>query len=511
MPTSPTQPSARRPATGTIARLYVLWVVSSVLLALLVIIVTLFASGQLRRHAERISEHSQAIDRLHDELSRIQRDLSEIDALVRSRAAPVQISPPPSPVLPEPGPPAEEQPTIPSVPTPDDRDINARLRNVLRVNEDGSYGLANRAEAEATLREGLRGAGRTSWSGSTWARLAVLARLLDRDAPAEMFALRAVAANEFPHAYYELSARRLLGEGRVTEAIVFARRLAVGRPGDPRAMLLLAEAYHLGENHAAAAAAIEGLENTAALPLPAKLRLGRLLVALEHWDRLEALLSSLGSAPPAALPQLNFLRAVMAVRHGRPPEALAILDNLLVEQPDDYELRTWRGVALLEASQFQAAREALAHAEEHPDRPEAWYWRGMLEIRAGNLDEAVPFLQHALAASQRFAPAWEALGTIALNRNDLAAALQNLQNAVNANPGRASTHFLIAVSHAKASRPDDTAEALRTAFRLAPALLETARQTEVINRLFSDDEFAALAGTGEPSQDEAADAPSAGE
>ena len=117
----------------------------------------------------------------------------------------------------------------------------------------------------------------------------------------------------------------------------------------------------------------------------------------------------------------------------------------------------------------------------------------MLEFDAGNIDEALPFLQHALAASHGFAPAWEALGTIALNRGDLATALQNLTNAVNANPRRGSAHFLLAVIHAKASRPSETAKALQTAFRLDPSLLKTARQTDVISGLFSHDELAALA------------------
>jgi tetratricopeptide (TPR) repeat protein len=285
----------------------------------------------------------------------------------------------------------------------------------------------------------------------------------------------------------------MLAQGRATEAIVFAGRLRAERPDNPRAALLLAEAYCLQPDLAAADAVVETLDRGQDLSPSLKLRLGRLLVALERWNRLEALLNSFGEVRPEDLSQLNFLRAVLAIQRNRLAEALAIFDNLLAEHPEDYDIRTWRGVALLAARQFQAARQALAHSRAFPGRPEAWYWRGMLELRAGNDDEAVTFFEHALAASQRYAPAWEALGTIALNRGDLPTAVQNLQNAVAANPRRASTHFLLSIVHAKTLQPTATADALRTALRLDPSLLEQAQQTEVIGRLFTPEELEALA------------------
>ncbi|MBU0616840.1 MAG: tetratricopeptide repeat protein, partial [Planctomycetes bacterium] len=285
-----------------------------------------------------------------------------------------------------------------------------------------------------------------------------------------------------------------LSQGRLIEAYVFANRLYGNAPDDPRASLLLGEVSCVQHDFAAADLAIEALNGGDGLSPPDKLRLGRLLVELEHWGRLEALLSTLDQAQQADPAQLNFLRAVLAVQRDRLPEALAILDNLLADHSGDYDFQTWRGVALLTARQFQAARETLALTDTHPDRPQAWYWRGVLEVRAGSPDEAVLFFEHALAASQRYAPAWEALGTIALNRGDLPSAMQNLENAVAANPRRASAHFLIAIIHAKTLRPTATADALRTALGLDPTLLEQARETEVIRRLFTDEELEALAG-----------------
>jgi tetratricopeptide (TPR) repeat protein len=367
------------------------------------------------------------------------------------------------------------------------------LPAAIRPGEDLPYELADRAAAE----EVLALAEQASLNGPTWALVAIVARLLDREDWTETSATKALAANEFPHAYYELSCRTLLAQGRTVEALVFANRLQAGRPADPNANLLQAEALHARGEFAAADLALEQIESVGQLSLPGRLRLGRLLVALERWNRLEALLGSLAQVPRESLPHLNYLRAILAIQRDRLPEALAIIENLLAEQPGDYELRTWRGVALLYARQYQAARQALAHAAEQPDRPEAWHWRGMLELRLGNPAEAIPFFQHALAASQRFAPAHEALGTISLNQGDLTTALQNLENAVAANARRGSAHLLIAVTRAKLSQPGETAEALRAALRLDPSLLEAARQTEVISQLFSADELAKLAADGE--------------
>jgi tetratricopeptide (TPR) repeat protein len=496
MSTAPTPPPSRGSSTGTVERLYVLWIVSSLMLVLLIVIVALLGSGQLRHHAERISQQSTAIAQLRSDMSKARQELANLKAGIPDRAQAPQAPRVPAEEPGESASPVEgevaEPPAAPLA-TMAAGDIEALLQKAVRPGEDGLYEVVDRTAAAEALQAGLAGVGHASWSGETWARLAALACLLDHDTQAEMFAASARVANEFPGAYYEISARKLLTQQRPREALVFARLLAAGRPTDPRGALLLAEAYRLTGDLAAADVALEDLGDAEHLSLADKLRLGRLFAALEHWDRLDALLASVGEVPQAALPQLNYLRALLAIQQGRLPEALAILNNLLAEHPDDYELRTWRGVALLYARQFQAAREALAHAEEHPERPEAWYWRGMLELEAGNIDDAIPLLEHAVAASHSFAPAWEALGTIALNQGDVSTALENLTKAVNANPRRATTYFLIALAQAKASRPVETADALRTAFRLDSTFLETAKQAEAIRRMFSEDELAALA------------------
>ncbi len=495
MPTTSTQPPGREPSRETLDRLYALWLISTLLIALLVVVMTLLGSGRLRLHARRISEQAVAIERLRDDLARTRQELMELQAPLADTTPASQS--PPDPVEEE----REEKPIYADEPpetdaarpvTTDDDRVAVLLDAALRPSDEFGYELEDPDAADQALREGLDNTGDKSWSGKTWSRLAIVARLLDRDGPAETFAGQAIAANVFPRAYYELSARKLLAQGRALEVVVFANRIVLAKPGDPVAALLLADAFRIQGDLLAADITLDDLADGIMLSVHDKLRLGRIFVALTHWQRLDALLASFVDVPDAVLPRLNFLRAVLAIQQDRMPEALAILDNLLAEHPDDYDFRTWRGVALLAARQFQAAREALSHARDYPDRPLAWYWRGMLELRAGNPDQAVPFFEHALTASQRYAPAWEALGTIALNRGDLPTALQNLENAVVANPRRGSTHFLIAIIHAKTLQPSATADALRTAFRCDPALLDDARQTEVIRRLFTDEELDAL-------------------
>jgi tetratricopeptide (TPR) repeat protein len=211
-------------------------------------------------------------------------------------------------------------------------------------------------------------------------------------------------------------------------------------------------------------------------------------------------LDALGPLPNELIPERDYLRAVWLIQQDRFAEALAVLDYLLELRPGDYDIRTWRAVALLEAGQYEAARAALAHAEQSPARPEAWYWLGVLEIETGNPEAAISYLQRTFTASARYAPAWEALGTLALNRGDLPVARENLINALEINPRRASAHFLLAIVHAKAARQEEAAQALQDAFLLDETLLETAKETEVLTRMFGQDGLEELAPGPPPEQ-----------
>jgi len=511
-PQSPLPP----PTVVPVERVYVLGLVSLFLLLLLIVVAAALVGGQLRRQAARVSEQSLAIDQLREELAQVREEVARLEAGRGPAAAPPRAarSAPPSAAASEPafaGPdgaarreaPARTlaqsgaQPALAPAALPSgvgEERVRSLLARALRTDDEAPVALADRAAAEQAVTEALSSIEPAAWSGETWARLAAAACLLDQADHATLLAARAEASGQAPAAYYRILAGRRIAEGRAADALTLAERLAAVVPGDPSAAVLRGVAlWQLGDA-AAAHAAVEGVDDPAALSLSEKLLLGRLLIWLERWDQLEHLLAWLSPVPESTADTVSFLRAVLATQRGSPAEAVALLDNLLARQPDDYDLRTWRGVALLEARQLAAAREALAHAEQHPERPEAWYWRGMVELRAGNVEQATAFFQHALAACEQFAPAAEALATIALNAGELAAATQFIDSALRANWRRPAAHFLRALVCARQTRAAEAARALREAFALDPALLQTARQTPVISELFTPDELAALAG-----------------
>jgi tetratricopeptide (TPR) repeat protein len=492
MSSTPSHQQPRGPSSGVIERLYVLCIASSAALLLLIVVLTLFAAGLLRKRSEALS---QSIVELNERLTAVEQTLAEQQApplaAVSQRA---QITQPDDERETTSGRPASGPATAePAEQALDDAAVNARLDRVLVAGDDLPVLLADPRAGADTLEQVLRDAPQARWTGETWARVAVLARLLEHNDEAEMYARRAAADGVLPWAYNEVSARLALMGRRGAEALTFAQRLTEQAPGHPIACLLLAQAFALQGNLAAADDALNELDNLDDLPYPDKLRLGYLLIDLERWEALGAVLDALGPLPEELIPERDYLRAAWLVQKGQLAEALAILDYLLELHPDDYDVRTWRGVALIQAGQFEAAREALAHAEQAAGRPEAWYWLGVLEIEAGNPEAALPYLQRCFAASARYAPAWEALGTLALNRGDLPTALENLGHAIEINPHRSSAHFLIAIVHAKASRREEAAQALQEAFSLDEALLETAKQTEVLTRLFAEQELENLA------------------
>jgi tetratricopeptide (TPR) repeat protein len=223
-----------------------------------------------------------------------------------------------------------------------------------------------------------------------------------------------------------------------------------------------------------------------------RIRAGRLCVTLERWDLLAQVLSELNSVSDELVPARDFLRSVQLIRDRREAEALAMLDFLVQSSPDDYELRLWRGAALAEARQWDAAREALLAVARSADRPEGWCFLGRLDAAMDRPEPAAANFNLALVHDDHYAPAWESAGVLALNRRDLPAAVQHLSKAVECNPRRAESWLLLATAHAKAARAPDAATALRRALALRPELLETARQIEAVSRLFDEASLQAL-------------------
>ncbi|RMF86092.1 MAG: hypothetical protein D6744_00315, partial [Planctomycetota bacterium] len=313
--------------------------------------------------------------------------------------------------------------------------------------------------------------------------------LLGDDARASALELQCTRAGWMPIRLYELSTRRLLAAGKLLEARAAAKRLAAAADAPPVAPVLVASIEFALGRYAFADEALARLPDPTQLAAADRLRMAHVLVGLERWSDARRAIDGLGPLPDSQQRVLNLVRAILAIQDGQYAVGLGILDHLLAATPDDYDLLTWRGIALLRAGQYQAAREALAVAQRDTSRPEAYYWLGVLEHAEGNAEAAEQALRRALAADAAFAPALEALGNVELQRDQLADAVGYLTKAIEADPHRASAHFLLAIAHARASNRLEAENALREALRLDPALLEKALRIEALTSLFSEDDL----------------------
>ncbi|MBW7906303.1 MAG: tetratricopeptide repeat protein [Phycisphaerae bacterium] len=489
--------TATRPprSAGAIERLYVLWLVSTLVLLMLVVALAVFGASVVERQGRALRELAARQGAVEQQLARRvaappapQREL----APQTEAAAPSPVTVPSAPAREAPPPRADAAGEPPAALT--SSVVDARLDRVLRPGRDQLYELVDERAARELLAQATLPEHSAALSGAVHARLAALAALLRDDALAELLAFGAEERGTPPVAFLQIVGRRRLLEGRVEEARALAFQLWQLTPRSPAAQLLAAEALMAPPETAPAEAdsLLDQLAHAPRLSAGELGRLGQLAVRLERWDVLRRVVADLAEVDGAS-GEFDLLRAIAAIHERKNVEALAILEYLREQNPADYDVNLWRAVALLNARSFEAARQTLEALPPDAPRPEGWYWRGILALRRGDADGAARFLQAALTVDARYAPAYEALAAQALERQDVTAAVQHLDLATRAAPRRASAYFLLSLAFAKSSRKDDAAAALRQALALDVDLLATARATEVLTRLFSEDELAALA------------------
>jgi tetratricopeptide (TPR) repeat protein len=527
---APERPSARptppRPTSDAVERLYVYWLVSTALLLVVVLIVGILLRGALHQQATAIIDLSERVAALETNAPSAPAAPARRPIEPREPAA-GQPAPPagapasaPAPRLPSGAtqPAASRPPATMSQPAVLSEDaVHAALDEITGAEPITPADVARPDEGLAILDNALQNAARSHWSGATWARLAVLARLLGRDATAQALAERARAGADPLIAYDEVTIRELLARGPAQEALPIATRLVEHTAGAPTASVLLAATLLATDNPASADEVLDNVHMPVVLDTYDKLLLARALFTLEHWQRLDALLSTLREVPASLNREYSFLTAVSLARSGRTVEALAILDGLIptarrsrettttpattstvpswpMPGPDRYELEVWRGVTLMYAQQPEAARQVLQQAaESDPGRPDAQYYLGLLEARAGRPQIALVHFKNALASSARMAPAWEALALLEIDSGQINLALEHLGKAIAINPRRAAAHFLTAIAQAKLSHAQQAAESLRRAFQLDDRVLSEAKHTDVLLRLFTPEDMDRLA------------------
>ncbi len=513
---NPPPPATRKTAADAIERLYVYWLASTALLLLALLALALMTRGALERSAAAQRELAARVANLEHDVRTLEFEPQppRPHSPATRTAAPARPGRPPgeagSDAL-EPLRPVETRPVAPAA--LQQVEIDAQLDALLPAGATLPTDIRD-AESAAQLVELAQRTRTAPWTGANWARLALLAQLLGRDRPAEALAGRARSLKTAPLEYEAAAARSLLLRDRPQEALGHAEELARHPEAAPRAAVLVAAALVALDDLAGADEAAATIASTEDLSAIDWLILARVLVQLERWSELRALLREARDVPPALAAEYQFVTAASLAQEGRTVEALAILDGLLAEarpsattspsplgweprRPARYEIELWRGITLIQAQQSEAARQALLQAAAvDPGRPEAHYYLGITEARAGRRAAAANHLKNALAASARMAPAWEALAVLELDgetAREIDRALEYLDKALDVNPRRATAHFLQALAHAKLFESTPAADALRRAFALDPTLLAEAEQSEVFMRLFTPAELEELA------------------
>ena len=477
--------SNRNDSPIAVDRLYVLWIISSLMVVLAVVVIALITGGHLRRQTDALIEQAASIETLRNDLAALQErvaGLQEIEPPPQPKPATER----PRPAAPAPEPPAPAQSPPSSTPGPA-RQIDALLDTALAVDRAGHPALRDSSAAQRAL---AKAQAASELPPKTNARLALAAALMGQHRAAELFASRAATHGAAPNAYYEFITREHLAAGRALEATVFARRLRTELPQDPKANLLLAAALASTGDLGSAGEALREIRADKELHFDDRLLLAALLLETEQVPRLGEVLAGLADAAPARVPEVNYLRATYAILRNQLVEGLAILEELLADRPDDDGLQVLQAAALIKAGRHDEARALLKAVEPGPD---AAYWLGTVELQDGNVAQAIAAFQQALNAAPRHSPAWEALATIALNDGDLPSAGTYVDNAIAANPWRASPHLLRAIVKAKSEQPDEARASLRTAVQLDPLLVEPATQAEVLHPLASAEELRAFA------------------
>lgn len=488
MPAADRKPQ-RTPPRDALERLYVYSAAAAILFALGLLLVSFLATGRMEQLAREL-------DQLSDRLARLESHAAVADQPAGApsrRPEPTTSASRSQPAAPEPT--AASQPRPHAAPEPAESLTPIRASTFFRQAVDSSARLPrlrNPAAARAFL-DAADNAPLPDLDGPTCRMLAVVARLAGDDGRARRFAERCERLGADLADYLELTARDALDHGRPAEALAAARDLARTSTRTPHAALLAACAALAQRQPVEARAALAAVGPPGNFDVDDRLALCAVQLTLENWAGLASTLDTLATVPPQLTDRRDFFRAVLLAVSEHFAEAVAMLDALIDSHPDDYDPVLWRAIALMRARQPEAARQGLSHATRiSAGRPEAWYWLGVLDVSQGDSDGAA-FFHNALAASTRFAPAWEALATQALNGGELHTAVDNARRAVDADPGRPSAHFLLAICEARAGRRDAAASSLRAAFELDPALVDEAARVESITALFAAGELAALA------------------
>lgn len=487
----PHRPVAERSADA-IARLYVIWIGSTCLLLLVLLLVIFLLRGELSRQNTSIAALVTRIDALETDLaaarqSPSQRNVGQLPVrdTPRTTTQPAPATKPTANAAP---------PSVSPAQALNDADVQRELARLLRLGDLGRPEIADRVAALALLARVERAAPPPQLQAATLSRLALAALLCGQAERAAGYAQQAERAGQAALDYLVESARASLDDGSIAQARAAAAR---AHELSPSAECAIVFAAALAENSefSFAGDVAESVQDWSSLSPDDCVRLANAFVELEWWSELTKLMPRVARLPSRLHVERERLQGIDLVQHGSFADAATVFESVLGKRPNDAGAQRWRAISLLRSGQAEAARrEFLALAERLPTERPARYWLGVLAQRAGNLDEARAYWQRCVELAAGYAPAWEGLGLLSLNQNDLATATEQLGKAVQADPRRASSQFLLGLCHAKAGRRGPAADALKAAIDRDIAFLDEARSAEAIRRLFEPRELENLRG-----------------
>jgi tetratricopeptide (TPR) repeat protein len=212
-------------------------------------------------------------------------------------------------------------------------------------------------------------------------------------------------------------------------------------------------------------------------------------------------------------PGFHAARANLATvlhRQNRPSEALAELDRLAAESPDNASHDNLRAAALGRLGAFE---EAIALYErilaEHPDQPKVWMSHAHMLKTIGRLDDGIAAYRRALALAPTLGEVWWSLAnlkTVRFDDNDIAA----MEAALATDELAAEDRFHLEFALGKAHDDRRDAEAAFTRYDAANrhrrALIaydadETSATVDRVIATLTPELFARFAGAGHDAPD----------
>lgn len=277
-------------------------------------------------------------------------------------------------------------------------------------------------------------------------------------------------------------ARVLMARGRTDEAVGRLEALIAHAPGDRYAYQLLGTAYRqLGRDVEAGEALAAGAGGEPVWAdawsdevgsfrrgFASQLKDATALAMAGRYPDAIAVLERLHAERPDDRELQTYLGGVYASA-GRVKEARALLEKTLALHPDDFDATMHLATAHLFASEYGAAERNVVRALTlRPGNADATRLRGVIAWRATRLDDARRWLEDAAAADPRDAKALAWVGAIAREQRRSRDALDAYRRSLARDPLLVDALIGGALAAAEAGARDQSTQWLARVKRLAP-------------------------------------------